>query len=136
MEFQVDADSLSEGYLLSANGFFIHEFDTPSVTPPTSPAPGHAGGPASLPNVAPVSISNGTGDVGPEAGGDAGPEPGGDASAGGGGGGVPDPLSVNGLNIITNEATGNLQIPDELILYLADGSPAHALESLSVRVAA
>ncbi len=34
-------------------------------------------------------------------------------------GGALAPLVVDPINIITNEATGNLQIPDELILYLA-----------------
>lgn len=35
-------------------------------------------------------------------------------------GGALAPLVVDPINIITNEATGNLQIPDELILYLAE----------------
>ncbi len=43
-------------------------------------------------------------------------------SGGEAGGGGLAPLTVNAIAIVTNQATGNLQIPDELILYLADGS--------------
>ncbi len=38
----------------------------------------------------------------------------------GDGGGALGPLVIDPINIITNEATGNLRIPDELILYLAE----------------
>ncbi len=38
-------------------------------------------------------------------------------------GGALAPFVVDPINIITNEATGNLQIPDELILYLAEDDP-------------
>jgi hypothetical protein len=121
-EIQVDADDLSEGYLSSADGFFIHEFDPASVTPAMSPPPGASGGPDFSPGETPASGDVGGGDIG---GGDIG---GGDIGGGDiGGDGAPDPLSLNGINLITNEANGNLQIPDELILYLTDGNQGAGL---------
>ncbi len=113
-EFLVEAEFLSEGYLLSGGGFGPLGAEIPS-------------GP------------------GPLAGGDVpgGDVPGGDVPGGdvpGSGVGSPDPLpdiapnfggdgeavgsipwiDVDDMTIITNEANGNLQIPDQLILYLTE----------------
>ena len=109
-EFLVEAEFLSEGYLLSGGGFGPLGIGTPGapdLPAPTSDGPGDgpgdAGGPQSLPNLA--------------------------VPLGGGGGGESGPatLSVNGMDIITNEATGILQIPDQLILYLADANQGAGL---------
>ena len=76
----------------------------PQGTPsPTGFAPGGIGGPAPVPGAAPL------------------------APPAGDGGGALAPLVIDPINIITNEAAGNLQIPDELILYLADDNQGVSL---------
>ena len=42
-------------------------------------------------------------------------------------GGAPDPLNIDPIDIVTNQGSGNLQIPDELILYLSGGSQGQGL---------
>ncbi len=98
-EFLIEAEFLSEGYMPRGGGGGPLGVGVPSGSgplAPTSGGPGDAGGSPSLPDPA--------------------------ASPGGDGGGESGPatLSVNDMDIITNQTTGNLQIPDELILYLAD----------------
>ena len=48
------------------------------------------------------------------------------SDSGDSGGGL-EPLSVNAMDIITNEANGNLEIPDELLLYLANDTQGAGL---------
>ncbi len=96
-EFVVEAEFLPEGYLLNGGGFSPFDFESQGTPSPTGFAPGDGGGPAPVPGEAPQA-----------------------PLAGDGGGGALAPLVVNPINIITNAATGNLQIPDELILYLAE----------------
>ncbi len=93
-EFLVETEFLSEGFLPSGGGFSIPDFGSPGGLPPVEFGPSGAGGPLPLPGVAPL-------------------------PAGGAG---PATFSVYDIDIVTNEATGNLQIPDELILYLADNN--------------
>ncbi len=92
-EFLVDAEFLSEGFLLSGGGSPAFDFGPQGTPAPTGFAPGEVGGPAPVPGGAPLA---------------------------GDGGGALAPLAIEPINIITNEATGNLQVPDELILYLAE----------------
>ncbi len=94
-EFLVEAEFLSEGFLPSGGGFSTPDFGLPGVPSPVDLGPSGAGGPAPVPGEAPLA---------PLA----------------GGGGALAPLVIDPINIITNEATGILQIPDELILYLAE----------------
>ncbi len=94
-EFLVEAEFLSEGFLPSGGGFSTPDFGSPDVPPPVDLGPSGGGGSVPLSGVAPLP---GDGD----------------------GGGALAPLVIDPINIITNEATGNLQIPDELILYLAE----------------
>ncbi len=42
-------------------------------------------------------------------------------------GGDPESLTVSAIDILTNEATGNLEIPDELLLYLATSDRGEGL---------
>jgi len=90
IELPADAQDESEGDPSNGGGFAPLGVGTPSATP--------------APNSAPSAPSA------PDTDGDDG-----DDSDGG-----LEPLNVGGMDIITNEASGNLQIPDELILYLAD----------------
>jgi hypothetical protein len=104
-ELVIDAEFLSEGYLPSG-GFSSSSFDFASQGAPSPPSfdPSGSAGPGSPPSGAPVP-GLGASEID-----------------------VPlAPLSVNSINIITNQATGNLQIPDELILYLTDGSRGQGL---------
>jgi hypothetical protein len=98
-EFLVDTEFLSEGFLLRGGGFSTPDFGSPGVLPPVDLGPSGGGGPAPLPGVAPLP----------------------------GGGDGPATFSIHKIDIVTNEATGNLQIPDELILYLADGNQGVSL---------
>ena len=111
-EFVVETVFLSEGYLLSDGEFSPLGLGLPGgpgTLAPSSTGPGGAGLPSSLPDLALLVDDGGGG--------------GGD----GGGGGGPEPFSVNSINFITNQASGNIQISDELILYLADGSHGQGL---------
>ena len=99
-ELPADAQFLSEGHAngggFAALGVGISSETppadpAPSVTPPASPDPDVTSDPGPAPSETPVE----------------------DAAS------PPAPLSVNGIDIITNEATGNLEIPDQLLLYLA-----------------
>ncbi len=102
--FFVDAEFLSEGYLLNGGGFGSLGSGLPGGPgglAGTGVPGGGAGDPDPLPDLAPLS---GSGEV------------------------TTYTLAVNGMNIITNEANGNLEIPDELILYLADANQGAGLE--------
>jgi hypothetical protein len=125
IELPVDTAALSNGHASSGGGFDPLEAGSPS--PPPSSTPSSSDDPAPEPSAAPVfnSDESDDGDDSDDDGDDS------DDSAGGlellevndvndDSGGDPVPLSINGIDIITNEATGNLQIPDELILYLAN----------------
>ena len=90
IELPVDTAALSNGHASSGGGFASLGVGIPSVSPPTSTAPGVASDPGSAPS-------------------------------------SPVPLRVNGMDIITNEATGNLEIPDELLLYLANDTQGAGL---------
>ncbi len=76
----------------------------PGTSAGPSIAPGGSAGPDTVPGVAPVE--------------------GGESA---GGNGASDPISVYDIDIVTNQGSGNLQIPDELILYLSDGSQGQGL---------
>ena len=91
IELPVDTAALSNGHASSGGGFGPLGAGSPSETPSESPVPDVAGD---------DSDSGDSDEI--------------DGSS------ELAPLSVNGMDIITNEATGNLEIPDELILYLAD----------------
>jgi Ca2+-binding RTX toxin-like protein len=95
-EFLVDAESLSEGYLLSEGGLSSLGSGSPDDLPATDVGPGEAAGSEPAPGVAPPPEGGGAGENG-----------------------VPESISVHDIDIITNTANGNLQIPDELLLYLA-----------------
>ena len=97
-EFVVEAEFLSEGYLLSDGGFGSLGIGAPSGPGPLAgtAVPGSgAGSPDSLPDLA----SPFGGDGGDEV--------------------TAYNIAVNGMNFITNEASGILEISDELVLYLA-----------------
>ena len=106
-KFLIEAEFLSEGFLLSGGGFSSLDFEPQGTPSPAGFAPGGVGGPGPVPGAAPLA---------PLA-----------PLAGAGGGGALAPLLIDPINIITNEATGNLQIPDELILYLADDNQGVSL---------
>ncbi len=88
-ELPADAEFVSEGAAGSGGGFA-----------PLGSAPGGTSDPGPAPSAAPVEDA---------------PSPPAPLSVSG----PPAPLSVSGMDIITNEATGNLEIPDQLLLYLA-----------------
>ncbi len=99
-EFVVETEFLSEGYLLSDGGFGPLGVGISSGLDPlagTDVPRGGVGSPEPLPDLSPVSDGGGieTSDTSYT-------------------------FAVDDMNIITNEATGNLEIPDELILYLAN----------------
>ncbi len=94
-EFLVEAEFLSEGHTPSGGGFGPLGVGAPSGPGPLvgTPVPRNdVGSPDPLPDLASVS--------------------GGDEV-------TAYNIPVYGMDMITNEATGNLEIPDELILYLA-----------------
>lgn len=101
-EFLVEAEFLSEGYMLSGGGFGSLGTGAPSGasgSAPSSSGPSGPGAPSSPPDAVPVS----------------------------GGGSTTYALALNGMNFITNEANGNLEIPDELILYLSNANQGAGL---------
>ena len=104
----VEAEFLSEGFPLRGGRFSLFDGGPEGAPPGTSVgpsiAPGGSAGPDTVPGVAPV-----------------------EGGEGAGGNGAPDPISVYDIDIVTNQGSGNLQIPDELILYLSDGSQGQGL---------
>ena len=105
-ELLVEAEFISGGFLLSGGGFSSLAFGSPGVLSSVDFGPSGVGGSVPLPDVAPLASEAGDSD---------------------GGGGFLAPLVIDSINIITNEATGNLQIPDELILYLANANQGAGL---------
>ena len=98
-EFLVEAEFLSEGYLASSGGIASLGAGLPSGSG-SAPLPG-SGVPTSGPG-----SSGSSPDAAPPSGGDEAP--------------AAYTIDADGMVIITNQATGNLQIPDELILFLSD----------------
>ena len=109
-ELPADAQFLSEGHA-NGGGFAALGVGISSETPPADSAPSATPPADPAPSVTPPASPD------PDVTSDPGPAPSEtpveDAAS------PPAPLSVNGIDIITNEATGNLEIPDQLLLYLA-----------------
>ncbi len=64
-EFLVEAEFLSEGFLLSGGDFSTLDFGSPGVLPPVDLGPGGAGGSVPLPGVAPLAGDGGDADGAP-----------------------------------------------------------------------
>ncbi len=104
-ELLVEAEFMSDGFLLSGGGFSSLAFGSPGVLSSVDFRPSGVGDSVALPDVAPLASVAGDS----------------------GGGGFLAPLDIDSINIITNEANGNLEIPDELILYLANANQGAGL---------